>query len=265
MAPASPPERLLRVISAMEVEAVVEPLRIPAKKSNWRPRRGFAQGYDCRHVLRSLQVSVGLGNQGGLRQTLEASALWLDAQSDNGVAAPDANIIPGANTLRRHILQVDMAAMLANRQLHAKRIPTFRYVAFDASPQRGVEFFVTAERVVGRVDVERLLASALPPVRCRMLPLNVLGCGRMGLAEKTQTHIHQVWLDYGPSIADVRAANACVRQCLSDMGTELGIADARDCVSEAIGQKKSGPAPAIRWHWSFLGRSTSWTQPCPAA
>ncbi len=65
-------------------------------------------------------------------------------------------------------------------------------------------------------------------VRERLLPLAVLGCGRMRLSEKLNAHCHQVWLEYGPSIRDCRRANLDVRQCLSDMGTEIGIADARD-------------------------------------
>ena len=35
---------------------------------------------------------------------------------------------------------------------------------------------------------------------------------------------------------DVRIANADVRQCLTDMGTEIGIADAKDIVGHCLGQ-----------------------------
>ena len=75
----------------------------------------------------------------------------------------------------------------------------------------------------------------LPVVDCRMLPLSILLCGRMGLAEKTQVHVHQFWLEYGPSVSDVQVAKASVRQCSSDMGTERGIGDAPDSVSSVIG------------------------------
>ena len=74
-----------------------------------------------------------------------------------------------------------------------------------------------------------------PAVESRVLPLSTLGCGRMGFADKVQTHVRQVWLEYGPSVRSVQAANLDVRQCLSDMGTELAIGDASDCVSACIG------------------------------
>ena len=58
----------------------------------------------------------------------------------------------------------------------------------------------------------------------------------MGLAEKAQAQIHQTWLEYGPAVSDLRSANRDVRQCISDMGTELGIADSRDLVGACLGQ-----------------------------
>ena len=79
----------------------------------------------------------------------------------------------------------------------------------------------------------------------------------MGLAEKAQAFTHQTWLEYGPSAASVRAGNARVRTILSDMGTELGIADLRDLVDSfvpgagppmveaaaAVGPEGPGPGP----------------------
>ena len=44
------------------------------------------------------------------------------------------------------------------------------------------------------------------------------------------------WLEFGPDVAAVRRANYDVRQVLSDMGTELGICDARDVVGQCVGQ-----------------------------
>ena len=38
--------------------------------------------------------------------------------------------------------------------------------------------------------------------------------------------MHQTWLEYGPHMHRLESANAAVRQCLSDMGTEYGVADA---------------------------------------
>ena len=141
---------------------------------------------------------------------------------------------------RRNVIRMDLASRLDRRAWYKANGPTYRYLAYDASPQRGHEYFVTVERVVRRCDVDVASGTTMPPIESRLLPLCVLGCGRMGLAEKAQAHIHQVWLDYGPAISDVRAANLDVRQCLSDMGTELGIADARDVVGECIGQRVEG-------------------------
>ena len=125
--------------------------------------------------------------------------------------------------------------MLARRQWYKAHGPTYRYLAFDASPQHGQEYFVIVERVVRRDHLQHA-PEQLPAVESRVLPLGTLGCGRMGLADKLQAHVHQVWLDYGPSVRNVRAANLDVRQCLSDMGTELAIGDALDCVPACIGQ-----------------------------
>ena len=85
-----------------------------------------------------------------------------------------------------------------------------------------------------------MVSGDMPSVMTRKLPIAALGCCRMGLAEqKTQAHVHQVWLDYGPSADDVRVANADVRVCLSDMGVEFGICDVRDIIDECVGSSDS--------------------------
>jgi hypothetical protein len=66
------------------------------------------------------------------------------------------------------------------------------------------------------------------------MPLSILGKGRMGLAEKTQAHVHQTWLEYGPAIESARSASQDVRVCLSDMGTELGVGDTLDVASQCL-------------------------------
>ena len=138
-------------------------------------------------------------------------------------------------TLRRHVVPLDIAAMLFYRKWYKHNGPTFRYLSYDASPIKGREWFATVERVIKRADVCPL-ATGIPAVRKRLLPLHTLGACRLGLADKIQTHLHQVWLEYGPRVDDVRIANADVRQCLTDMGTEIGIADAKDTVGHCLGQ-----------------------------
>ena len=57
----------------------------------------------------------------------------------------------------------------------------------------------------------------------------------MGVADKLQAMFHQTFLDYGPSAGNIRLANADVRQCLSDMGTEFALADCRDVANLQVG------------------------------
>ena len=113
-----------------------------------------------------------------------------------------------------------------------------RYLAYDASPQFGVEIFATVERVVSLGTAESGLVSGRSGlvVDIRSLPLAVLGQGRAGAADKAQSLVHQTWLDYGPTVSSVRAANFCVRQCLTDMGTEFAVSEGRDLVPLWIGQ-----------------------------
>jgi len=101
------------------------------------------------------------------------------------------------------------------------------------------------ERSVTRAELQKA-SSAQPAVDERMLPISVLGTGRMGLAEKTQAYIHQVWLEYGPAVDDVRQANRNVRTILSDMGVEFSIGDVKDVVRGCLGQPGPAvPAPAV--------------------
>jgi len=146
---------------------------------------------------------------------------------------------PSRWTLARKRVSLDMAMMLWRRSWAACAGPVCRYVAFDASPQRGREIFATVERVVKLEDIAAWVNSPdgqLPPAEDRRLPLCTLGALRMGLAEKLQTHVQQVWLEYGPGLEEVRATTAAARQCLSDQGTELAIADAPDLLGECLGQ-----------------------------
>ncbi len=57
------------------------------------------------------------------------------------------------------------------------------------------------------------------------------------MVSKTEAHIHQTWLEYGPSAT----AAADVRQCLSDLGTEFGIVNSMDVVEQYL--DKTVPLP----------------------
>ena len=67
----------------------------------------------------------------------------------------------------------------------------------------------------------------------RSLPLVTLGHGRASLLDKLQAHVHQDWPDYGSSLMRFEHASLMARQCLTDMGTEFGIADAADVTLDA--------------------------------
>ena len=241
MAPSQPSVGQLRHFSLMEVDKALPPHVDVGANQVWDSKRGSAKGYHPEHMLASLRASLHVGNKEKVRAQLLNALRFFHPRNWRSVASTTRKLeqVPHKATNRRNIVRLDMAAMLARRQWYKANGPTYRYLAYDASPQRGLEFFATVERVVRRRALHVAASGAsgsMPEVESRVLPLTVLGCGRMGLAEKTQAHIHQVWLEYGPSVADVRKASSDVRQCLSDMGTELGIADARDVVAQCIGQ-----------------------------
>ena len=135
----------------------------------------------------------------------------------------------GATLLKKSALRIarvrlDVSAMLCRREKFARQAGTlFRYLARGASPQTGMEVFKALERVHA-VDVR----SGVPVVEERCLPLVTLGHGRLSLADKVQAHVRQTWLEYGPSLKSLARANAAVRQCLTGMGTEYGVAGAPD-------------------------------------
>ena len=96
------------------------------------------------------------------------------------------------------------------------------------------------ERVLTVLRTDK--ADPVPTVLQRRLPLVTLGRGRTTLRDKLHAHVHQTWLEYGPRGDTVLRANAAVRQCLSDMGTEFGLADARDITHECMRVRDVAPA-----------------------
>ena len=113
--------------------------------------------------------------------------------------------------------------MLANRAV-SKSVQTFHYLALDASPQRsGWEVVCIYEHVISRNVVSASSRIRPEDVVVRKLPICALGQGRFSLADKVACLVCQIWLDYGPTEADVCQCCLSVRQCLSDMGTEHGI------------------------------------------
>lgn len=158
---------------------------------------------------------------------------------------------PGGALLRRSRIRIDIAAMLWNREVYVHTGPMYRYIACDASPQvsQSFEVFVTVERVIRRHDVAGQSFDTVPAgsLSTRVLPLVTLGHGRCALEDKVAAHLHQTFLDYGPSVGHVVAACADVRQVMSDMGTEFGIANFPNVVGHVLGQARRWSGQAVPW------------------
>ena len=210
---------------------------IPAEPAPVPPRRGSCQPLPVERVVRSMQLGQLAGNMGKADDVLGASVQLLQASGRNTALchAPADVKLPSRWSLVRARVQLDVAAMLMHRDACRTHGRAFRYLAFDASPQHGLEVFAAGERVVQRCQVG---GGARPMVTVRRLPLTTLGVGRMGVADKLQALAHQTWLDYGPSVAGVRMANADVRQCLSDMGVEAQLVDCLDVLDSCAGPQR---------------------------
>ena len=102
-------------------------------------------------IVATLRAGQHLSNKEKLREQIIVGSRWLFPHG----AAPDRRLLdlPHCGTHRRHVQCLDFAAMLARRAWYLQNRPTFRYLAFDASPQRGLEIFVTVERVVSQADM----------------------------------------------------------------------------------------------------------------
>ena len=216
--------------------------RAPFRARVFHTRPGAIRRYTAEHMINSVRASRGLANQGKAKSVAKAALrFWYpeDWQTRAQLKDNAGHQVPSRKALRLARVRFDIACMLHRRQWYANHIgSTFRYVGFDASPQRpGIEVFATVERVVARRDVLALPCGQLPrDAEVRRFPLSALGHSKASLPDKLQAHVHQVWLEYGPSVEQVRTANLDVRQCLTDMGTEWGIADCADVVAQCVGQ-----------------------------
>ena len=235
VAPSGPSVGLMRAFLASDVEEISAPPKPLAIGSVWDPSRGAVRPYSPSHIIAALDAGQHLSNKSFLRPTL-ASCMKMAFPHLRKQATISIPPVVSGQTWNRNVVRLDLASMLSNRSTWKAMGPAFRYLAYDASPQGGQEFFVSVERVMRRSELDKVSKNMFPAVSVRSLPLCVLGCNRMGVASKMQAHVHQVWLDYGPAVEDVRSANLAVRQCLSDMGGELGIGDAHDLVGSCLGQ-----------------------------
>ena len=202
---------------------------------------GPRPAFDSRHVVNMVRATRGARNVRGafLEENFRSLMLSLfpDKLSSMDQFQDGSFKVPSQQVLESGRIRLDICAMLTHRVL-AKSEPAFRYLFFDASPQRsGREVFATCERLVPLTTVEGSSCLADIPVTAmvdRRLPICGLGQGHTTVPDKVMCLVHQCWLEYGPAASDVRAANARVRQCLSDMGTEFAICDYPDVVDEYL-------------------------------
>ncbi len=185
--------------------------------------------YGVGHLINAVRLGRRANNMDGVAEAAIDALHFALGPRVHAEVDRLANFVdePSRYTLSKARVRFDVANMLQCRWWYRLNRPTFRYITYDASPQRGSEVFASAERIFTRAD---LRANAHPQVNIRRLPMVYLGVGRTGAADKLQALMHQTWLEYGPGVDSVRAANADVRQCLSDMGAEAIIADSADVV-----------------------------------
>lgn len=208
------------------------------------PRRGSVQAFSAVHAINALRIGQTLANQGSIKVVAEASLRFWFPEEWQGLLADRQQAghrTPSKEVLRALRVKLDITAMLLWRRWYLQHRPTYRYMGVDASPQRpGVEVLAVAERVIPRSELKQLQPGQLWPTGLiqRRLPVACLGHGRAGLADKVQAVVHATWLEYGPSLDTLAQANLDVRQVLTDMGTELGIADAAAVGSLCVPTKR---------------------------
>ena len=191
-------------------------------------------------LLNALDVGSDLKDQSKLKDNMTKSLRFFypkDWKLRKAKLEGSGKRAPSKWTMRRARVRLDVAAMLHHREWSKTRL-LFRYISVDASPQLQMshEVFVGVERIVERSALQNKSKASVSAdsIRMRKLPLATLGQGKQALEDKVAAHVHQTWCDYGPSRADVRTACASVRQVLTDMGAEFGIANYPDVIDECI-------------------------------
>ena len=249
--PVAPPRGQLQAFQREQLQNVPAAHRDSQASSSFSvldPRRGSIQPFSAAHAINCLRMGAALRSQANMSQaTVAALRFWfpdewprlLAARQQAGFRCPKSNVVRGMR------VGLDIAAMLLWRQWYHQHRPTYRYIGVDASPQKpGVEVLAVVERVIPRRALGELQPGQLWPTGLiqRRLPISCLGHGRARLADKVQAVVHATWLEYGPSLVTLAQANLDVRQVLTDMGTELGIADAA-----AVGSLCAPTKPRPSW------------------
>jgi hypothetical protein len=129
--------------------------------------------------------------------------------------------------LLRSRLRLDCTVMAFMRHywswiaLHDRSSGSYLFV--DGSPASGFEAMVAYEHFSGD--------------HCfwnRLSPINYLGYGFMGMRQKTYSLLWKLFLETGPNEERLRFRLSHIRGMCTDMGTESGIPDCRDCLQEFL-------------------------------
>ena len=222
------------------------------------PTSGFRTPFTGKHAVKALRVQMTLKNHADFVENCVAVEEFLHGddsdQEVDPVALKEMADVPSRTAKLRWRIQLDCVAMLAFRARWASMVDVDLYLTYDASPQKTMDISNCAIRVVHNSSWE----SNAMRVEQRRLPMVVIGSGSFKLVDKTAALLHQLFLEFGPTAASVRRACESVRQAMSDMGTEFGIANAGSCVdvfvrnnTEAVCGDPCGGAAGICDEWLF--------------
>ena len=145
-----------------------------------------------------------------------------------------AKAVPGGSIVVDSRKRMDVAAMLANREIYKACGPYYRYLCFDCSPMGtgSWEVLNTIEVVINRAAVRGKTFNELDgrDICRRKLPPVTLAQGSADASNRCFGVLHQNWLEYGPTEQNLRAAVDDVYECFTDMGTEQAVNDFWDII-----------------------------------
>ncbi len=199
-------------------------------------RSGLMPGLaDCKvRRIRSLfRPSGPYGNKFTLNQMLRWCGGAEKLRSKRHIAdcntCPDIpeETTPHRSTVERNLVRLDVAWNNVNRAMWKNRDQSglnCLNIAYDSSPQGGVELLNTLCRIVTCPEHGEI--KFMGNVRIRLLPVVTLGHNKFMASDKFSALMHQLWLSFGPDIHEVRSACRCVRGCVTDLGTEFALVNA---------------------------------------
>jgi len=229
-------------------KATVRIIPTPARSLNDRQRaHGFREELPVEAKIADTEVTWDLKSMQTVdmaAHTAKVDQLQQCLGNAPVTANGDGRKHMGQWTRRKNFSRMDVGGMLAQREVYAKNGPFFRFIATDKGPQRKeswellntVEVVVPRSEVVGKalldIDGKALLKRRLAP--CCMAQ------SRTDLPNTVWSLVHQCWLDYGPTAAQMSASNADVIGVGTDLGTEAGVCDHHDVTQMFIDSINAG-------------------------